>query len=409
MNGLVLFEDERFVDLLPLTFWRSVFELRVGRTILLDRTARQLELPITGVWTRDWFAPVAQHRCGAPVNRPVDAHTLLVNGRWVFDDPVTPPPAPSIGVVGDEVVCIACDEKLAESLTPSDMLNAQRRDHALGSLPRLKMPGELIQYPWDIIARLSQTLTTDFHPRDAVLEERLDERVVVENSDMLHVGVGTHVHPTAVLDASSGPIYVSENVRIGAHCVIEGPAYIGPGCRINPHAWLHGGNSLGPICKVGGELDGCVLHGYTNKQHEGFLGHAYVGSWVNLGAGTVNSDLKNTYGNVRVPINGTEVDSGQMFFGAVIADQVKTAINTSLPTGAVIGFASVLANGGLAPKYVPSFAWVTDSGLGRGDPARLLDVAVKVMSRRRADITDEEVELFLELGNRVREYERGSP
>ena len=225
---------------------------------------------------------------------------------------------------------------------------------------------------------------------------------------MLHVGAGTHVHPTAVLDAAAGPIYLSENVRVGAHCVIEGPAYVGPGCHLNPHAWLHGGNALGPVCKVGGELDGCVLHGYSNKQHDGFLGHAYVGSWVNLGAGTVNSDLKNTYGNVRVPLNGTDIDSGLMFFGAVIGDHVKTAINTTLPTGAVIGVASVLAGGQMAPKYIPSFSWVTANGVGRGDPARLLDVAVKVMGRRRADITDEEVELFLDLGTRTREYERGA-
>jgi hypothetical protein len=126
---------------------------------------------------------------------------------------------------------------------------------------------------------------------------------------------------------------------------------------------------------------------------------------VNLGAGTVNSDLKNTYGSVRVPLTGTEIDSGRTFMGAVIGDHVKTAINTTLPTGAVLGFAAVVATGRILPKFVPSFSWVTEDGTQVGDPARLLEVATRVMARRDVNIMDEEVELFLELEQLVKDHE----
>jgi UDP-N-acetylglucosamine diphosphorylase / glucose-1-phosphate thymidylyltransferase / UDP-N-acetylgalactosamine diphosphorylase / glucosamine-1-phosphate N-acetyltransferase / galactosamine-1-phosphate N-acetyltransferase len=135
------------------------------------------------------------------------------------------------------------------------------------------------------------------------------------------------------------------------------------------------------------------------------LGHAYVGSWVNFGAGCNNSDLKNTYGPIRVPINGTEVDSELTFFGAIIGDHAKVGINASIPTGGVIGMGASIAATTMLPKFVPSFAWVTDKSVAPGDPLRALDVASAVMGRRNIDMTDEEVELFLDLGQRVQQYE----
>jgi NDP-sugar pyrophosphorylase family protein len=148
-----------------------------------------------------------------------------------------------------------------------------------------------------------------------------------------------------------------------------------------------------------------VLHGYTNKQHDGFLGHAYVGSWVNIGAGATNSDLKNTCGAIRVPVNGRDVDTGMKLFGAIIGDHAKIGINATIPSGAVIGLAASIASSGTLPKYIPSFSWVIHDDVGVGDPLRLLDAACAAMVRRDVDMTDDEVELFLDLGSRVHLYE----
>jgi UDP-N-acetylglucosamine diphosphorylase/glucosamine-1-phosphate N-acetyltransferase len=402
---IVLFEDEAFAHFLPLTYSRSVFELRHGRKILLDRSAQRLGQPVHGIWTRDWIAHVAQLRCGAPANVGVDGRSVLVNGRWLMEGPIDWPAHACVGLSDGQIAYIVCDDALAQRLAPDDLLVADRREAVLAGLPRHETGGYLLSYPWDIVCNVAEALERDWDPAEAVLESPLDPRTHITNPAALSVAAGCRIHPTAVLDADSGPIYIGEQVTIGPLAIIEGPAYLGTGSRVSAQAWLHGGNSIGPVCKVGGELDGCVFQGYANKQHDGFLGHAYVGSWVNIGAGTINSDLKNTYGSVRVSLPGREVDSGQMFFGAILADHVKTGINTTIPTGAAIGFASVVATGKVLPKFVPSFSWLTDEGLASGDPGRLLDTAVKVMARRDVDMSDDEVELFLDLGSRTRLYE----
>lgn len=405
MAPLVLFEDDGFVRLLPLVFWRTVFELRAGRTILLDRTSQRLQRPVSGVWTRDWIARVAEQRCGAPVNRQLQPGTMLVNGRWLVPARMEPGSPPQAGYIGEEIAYVLCDTILSKALTPEIMLDPARRAAALRDVPRVVMDGEMVRFPWDLIRRVPQSLQEDWHDSDAVIEAELDPRVSITEPTRVHVGERTIVHPSAVLDAASGPIYISHDVRVAAHAVLEGPLYVGPGSRIHPHAWLHGATALGPVCKIGGEVDHTIVHGYTNKQHHGFLGHSYVGSWVNLGAGTTNSDLKNTFGKVRVPLNGVTIDSGEVFLGAIIGDHVKTAINSSLPTGAVFGFSASVAAAGMAPKYVPSFGWVAPDGIHTGKSDRMLDTASTVMARRNIDMTDDEVELFLDLGARVREFE----
>ena len=405
-HQLVLFEDEGFVDLLPLTFWRSVFELQVGRKILMDRTSQQLGLALAGVWTRDWLARVSEQRCGAPANQGVKPGTVLVNGRWLIEESLRFPDTPAVGLVDDTVVWVVCDQKLATSLTPNDLLDPEKRRAALAGLPEHKAKGRVLRYAWDVIGNLSQLLEQDWKQSDAWIEAELDPNQIIHHRERIHIGERSRIHPTAILDASAGPIFISFEVEIGAYAVIEGPAYIGTQSRIQPHAWLHGANVVGPVCRIGGEISGCVFHSYSNKAHAGFLGHSYVGSWVNLGAGCTNSNLKNTYGKVRVPIGGVEIDTGQQFFGAIIADHAKIGINTSIATGSVIGLAAGIARTRILPKYIPSFSWVTDESVGQGDVNRLLDVASAVMARRNIDMTDDEVELFLDLGERVRSFEK---
>ncbi len=405
MKSVVLFEDEGYANLLPLLFWRSVFELRVGRKIMLDHIAQRLGTPIAGVWTRDWISCVAAQRCGAPANQRAGDGTVLINGRWLFDEVPTFETAPCAGMVDGHVAYIVCDAELAANLVPADLCDTTRRELTLAKIPRVEVGGSLIRYPWDIVSNLSDLLVSEWKPNNASIESEIDKRVCLEPADQIHIGPRTTIHPTAIVDASAGPVFISHDVQIAPYAIVEGPIYLGPGTQINPHAWLHGGNSIGPVCKLGGEIHGCVIDGYTNKQHAGFLGHSYVGSWVNIGAGCVNSDLKNTYGHVRVPINRRDVDTGLRFFGAIIADHAKIGINVTIPTGAVIGMSATIATTHVIPKFVPSFAWLTDDGLKRGDPGRLLDASVQMMVRRGIDMTDEEVEYFLDLGTRVRSFE----
>jgi len=405
MRPIVLFEDAGHANLQPLLYWRSLPELRIGRKIVLDRTAQRLGSAVCGVWTRAWIAAVAAQRCGAPANQPLGDDGVLVNARWLAGGDVCTAEAPCVGTVDGEVAYIACDARLSERLEPEIMLDAARRDAALRGVTRVDAGGAFIRYPWDVISRLAALLEEDWRETDAGVESAVDARSMMGPAERIHVGQRAVIHPAAVIDASAGPVFLSDDARVGAGAVVEGPIYVGPGTHIHPHAWLHGGNALGPVCRVGGELHGCIVQGYTNKQHEGYLGHAYVGSWVNIGAGSVNSDLKNTYGNVRVPINRREVDTGLRFFGAIIADHAKIGINVALPTGAVVGAAATISGSRGVAKFVPSLGWLTDDGLGRADAGRQLDAATRMMVRRGVDMSDEEVELFLAIEEHVKAYE----
>ncbi|MCC7293112.1 MAG: hypothetical protein IT449_13710 [Phycisphaerales bacterium] len=395
MNPLVLFEDQGWTRFEPLLAWRSLPELVLGRHSLLARCERQAGSKATGLLVRSWMREVAAERSSLAVNAALPPDALLVNARWL-GSPVNPSSrAPLVGRGRDGVAWICCDAGLASRISAEVLLSPSALDAALKDVPVVEAEGDWLCGPWDLVARLGDALRSEWRAGDAGHAFPLPPFVHVANSDQIHVGPSCVFQGPCVVDASEGPIFIDEQVHVGAFAVIEGPCFIGPRSRINAHAWLHGANRIGPVCKIGGEIDGCVFQGHSNKQHAGFLGHSYVASWVNLGAGTSNSDLKNTYGSVRVRVGGEEVDTRCQFFGAIIADHAKTGINTAIPTGAALGFASMAAGGGLIPKSLPAFAWLTERGLAQGDPWRLVEVAEKVMARRRMSMTKAERALFL--------------
>jgi len=205
----------------------------------------------------------------------------------------------------------------------------------------------------------------------------------------VYVAPGALVHPMVVLDAAGGPIYIDQDADIHPFTRIEGPCYIGKK-SILLGAKCREGNSIGPVCRVGGEIEESIIHGHSNKYHDGFLGHAYVGEWVNLGALTTNSDLKNDYSTVEVTLDGhNPIDTGSTKVGALIGDHTKTSIGTLLNTGAYVGaMALIAATGRLLPKFLPCFAWflegVVTKGFGR---KKLFETAKVAMGRRKIEWT----------------------
>src|SRR5262249_9143064 len=170
---------------------------------------------------------------------------------------------------------------------------------------------------------------------------------------------------------------------VAAFTRLEGPCYIGPGTHVMG-AKVRAGTSLGPGCRIGGEVEASIVLGHSNKYHDGFLGHACLGAWVNLGAGTSNSDLRNDYGEVRVAVNGLLVETGRSKVGCFIGDHTKAGLGTLLNTGTSAGaFAHLLPTGGLLPRYVPSFTGVWNGALvENSDVEALLQTAGKVTRRR---------------------------
>lgn len=188
--------------------------------------------------------------------------------------------------------------------------------------------------------------------------------------------------PGAVIDTRGGPVIIDQGCEIASHTLMEGPLYLGPASRVKAGARIYGESSFGVGNRLAGEIGESTFGDFANKQHEGFIGHAVLGSWTNLGAMTTCSDLKNNYGPVRVDLGDGPEDTGQRFIGFLAGDHVKTAIGTLLNTGSCVGFASNLFGPGMPPKQVPAFSW----GGGAGAPPHGVDeaaaTAAVVMGRR---------------------------
>jgi UDP-N-acetylglucosamine diphosphorylase/glucosamine-1-phosphate N-acetyltransferase len=197
--------------------------------------------------------------------------------------------------------------------------------------------------------------------------------------------LGGSVEPGTVFDLRQGPVVVEQHAYVMSGSRLEGPLYVGPGTLV-----LGGvirASVIGPRCKVRGEIAEAVFLGYGNKQHEGFLGHSVIGRWVNLGAGTTTSDLKNTYGPVRVQLASGVVETGMQFLGSLIGDHAKTAIGTQLNTGTVVGVGANVFGAPRPPKLVPPFAW-GDTG-ERMSREAFVKIVERVMPRRNVEVTDE--------------------
>lgn len=404
-SSVIVFEDYGWQRLLPLVYFRAVFELRCGMGTLLDRVARiaaASDTRVDGIWCRQSLASVHSEQGMSGVSRPTAGGDLLINGRGLWNALPSAPEldGPWVGTAGphESVACIQVDEELALLLSPEVMLDEVRLRGALAGLPRVDVSADvtLMDWPWNLVHANEQALIGDWETRlesTSTADHSRDPGVYLLAPESIWIGEQTRIKPCVVIDAEKGPVWIGRNVTILPHSYVQGPAYIGDGSLLQPGAVVHAGTTIGPMSKVGGEIEGSIIQGFSNKQHDGFLGHSYVASWVNIAADCINSDLKNTYGKVRVPINGKEVDTGEMFVGMFVGDFSKAGINVSFPTGAVIGFcSSVFAS--QSPKFVPSFAWLNRDEVDRFDVRRGLEVARKVMGRRQRTMSPAQAHLF---------------
>lgn len=408
---VVVFEDAGYRNLLPLVYSRATFNLRCGFDNLLSKIERAQGRSASGLFVRETLVAAIAERQDRPVNvAPKDGHRLWINGRCLLRNRIDLEPNSAVWRA-DTLLAACIDANRAAQLTIDTLTDPAALQRTLADCRSVQLDEgatELIDYPWQLVHANESEIARQFGiGEDETTGNRdgVHTGVVLLNESAIRVGAGSTIKPTAVLDAENGPIHIGKNATVGAHVSIAGPCYIGDGCTIRPGASISG-SSIGPVCKVGGELEGSIIHAYSNKQHDGFLGHSYVGEWVNLGADTVNSDLKNTYGPIRVPINGTPVDSGETFVGAFIGDHTKTGINVALPTGCVIGLACNIFATRQPPTFVPSFSWLSDDGILENEPAKALSVARIVAARRSRTLSAVEEALFISIAQTARQFER---
>ena len=448
-RGIVLFEDAAAARLGPIALVRPVFDLVLGAMTLRRRTELIAGQCISAALVRPHLSSLLgatglrDARKGLAVGEDAAAHSreandsrglaaapmpLLINAALVMDEDIwehvraLQPGEGRAWQDGRIVALVPTSDASAASdalLAAEGALDPVASGFSIEPLPEAR----LLRHPWELIAWQMEALQADLSrlARESrggaapgihalLSEEDSSEPGLHIRGRAVLVEEGASIESPVALDSRSGPILIRRNARIAPFSFLEGPLLVEHG------AVVLGGRVasayLGPHCRVRGEVASSVILGWSNKVHDGFLGHAYLGHWVNLGAMTTNSNLKNNYGIVRMYEGNAAGGIGDMLptgltkVGCILADHVKTAIGTLLVSGTVIGLGTNLFGlSGMAPKWVPSFVWGGRPGAQPYELERFLKTAATVYSRRDRELSRAERSVLRE-AFRATEQER---
>ncbi len=380
---LIIFDDARARAWQPFTLTRPAAELLLGGTSLAARIERALGLECAGHLTSPHLSDF-QEGGARPVIEPHEPSepTLFWCARAVPEPGTRVPLADPGGAysMGGAVVAYMAPPG---SEPPADFLNELVPPHDVD--PVTEVEGRLVERVWELLELTPSWLALEL----AELEDersRLPAGTHAIGDHPLSLAADVRIEPGCVFDLREGPVQIEAAVEIRAGTRLAGPSLIGA------HSRLLGGSLesvvAGPYSYLRGEVASSVILGYTNKVHDGYLGHAYVGRWVNLGAGTTNSDLKNNYHTVRVWTPSGIVDTGLVKLGCFLGDHAKTGIGTLLGTGTVIGAGANVYGSRMPPRYVPPFSWGEGEDLGEYRLDAFVDTARRAMERRGVELSD---------------------
>ncbi len=390
---LVVFEPDNRDNFSPLSLTRPTFDFLHGSVSLLKRTESQLGMSASYLIVPDYLKALTREthpeaRVNEEITRPSLAVNSLVSSRFnlikaiknaisntrknvmVFDSSGT-------------LVFAAMEELNREHLTEPARFETMCDKEVIDE--REMKP--LIKYPWDLVSENSQAIEKDFlqfDERDK--QNRYGDLEVLGNK--IHISSTAQVGRFVTLDSRNGAIIIDDDSEVQSFSHLTGPCSVGKKSLIKS-ARIGPGSSVGSTCKVSGELDESVVSDFANKSHEGYLGHSFVGSWVNLGAMTTDSDLKNTYGEIKVIVNGKRTTTGLNKVGCFFGDMSKTAIGTFIYTGKSIGVASQIL--GIVAKDVPSFTLYNGSNPEASREIYFesaVDTQRRMMARRNAKLTE---------------------
>jgi len=403
LENICIFEDNLFENFLPLTYSRPVFELKCGFKTIREKIQYYFPNSNLHLIMRDYLKPVFS-KDSVVINGHPKGDVLFINGRIIMKE------RPSIKDEGiyyakEKIAFIYVKEKNLERINVSSYDNIEQLKKI--GLPEFKISNIFfIEYPWDLIKENKNEILREYRlyaQGESLTSLDVD---IMGNKELVFAGKNVETEKNIVFDVRKGPIFIGDNTRIRAFSRIAGPTYIGNSCLIK--SGRIESCAIGDVCKIGGEIEDTIFHGYSNKQHYGFIGHSYLGEWVNLGAGTSNSDLKDTYGIIKYKVGGKTIDSGEQFFGCVIGDNAKSSIGTMIYTGKTIGFAAHIH--GIIYQDVPSFCMWAKS-LGAEPSEFILDSAITTYSRaaerRGVKLTKEYEELMRNIFEATKEERKG--
>lgn len=388
---LCFFEDDRHSRFYPLTLTRPVDDLRVGILTLGEKWLAALDVTDSSRILRPALKHVFTSKAfGA------DDPCLWINSRYLPEDQLLERVRDlSTGQclkAGKTFIAAKADGADSARWVETGSTNFS----SLFVLESDDFPS--VKNIWDLFLLNGKEIVQDIrriNPRVSG-KASVSEHAVLEDPDNIYIQDGATIEAGCVLNAGEGPIYIGPEATVMSGAHIRGPVSVGEDSVIMMGARIYGDTTIGPVCKVGGEVNNCVFHSYTNKGHEGFTGNSVFGQWCNLGADTNTSNLKNNYSTVSVTDweSREEVETGLQFFGTVMGDHSKTAINTQLNTGTLCGVSCNIFSADFPPKHIPSFSWVGSNVIQTYRLEKAFEAMKTMMARRDVELTEEYKEMM---------------
>lgn len=377
--NIILFDDDEWRNFRPLSLTKPFAELRIGVLSFRER----------------WEKLISGNFSYLTINHLSDKYKINISNQNLFINPAYFPTKNLTETIrelkGGESIWIG-NRMIAGKLMYEDFEDRENKEG------RTQIQGETIHLNrlWDLFTYNDYAIRFDF---ELLTQGRKSQPISatngVKNPENIFLEEGAIVE-FALLNASSGPIYIGKNAEIMEGSMVRGSFALGESAKLNMGAKIYPGTSIGPYCKAGGELNNSILMGYSNKGHDGFLGNSVIGEWCNLGADTNTSNLKNNYSEIRVWDYETRnyIDSGLQFCGLVMGDYSKSAINTQFNTGTVVGVSANVFDAGFPPKFIPSFSWGGGKDSGKFALEKSYEAIEKMMERRQKQLTDAEKKII---------------
>jgi UDP-N-acetylglucosamine diphosphorylase/glucosamine-1-phosphate N-acetyltransferase len=409
MINVCIFEDQGYKNLLPLTYMRPAYELLLGIDTIFDKSYRFFNYAnITLHCRKELKSSIQQKHKEITINRiNIGAACLFINGRVLMDDRLFEIIS-SINKKNNylftyqqEVVMAYVQGDLLKK-TAAIFQSIPSKFELIRNLRTKCITKELsdvimIRELWDLISYNKQIICSDFNYKNhlGIIKGDIYPFVSIYNENNVFIDKNTTVNDFVVINGNKGPIYIEKDVHINPGTYLEGPLFIGRETKI------YGGkiknSSIGPACRINGELSDSIILGYSNKAHSGFLGHSYLGEWVNLGALTTTSNLKNTYGPIAMDNGLEKIQTNQTFLGTIFGDFVKTGIGSLLNTGTIVGLGSNIYGANVHPKYIAPFSWGEANKYLDYELNKFLEVSERMMKRRNQQMKQNIKELLIKL------------
>jgi len=403
--NIVLFDDSRREHLLPLTYMRPVCEIRVGIMTIREKWEHHL-----GVEASFLTEPYLSKKY--PLKKAND--NILINGSILPNPEIVQrikDLKPKQALVADEYIIairmMAEDIVQIQDMGAEDVRKTNKTDKSEFEHIPCKADWVKIDQPWHIFKYNEQAIKDDFgiitRKRRSAYVSRVDNRLFKKKHIFLEPGAKVK---GAFINAENGPVYIGRDAEVMEGAMIRGPIALCANSKIKMGAKIYGPTTIGPYSKVGGELVESVIFGYSNKAHEGFVGHSVIAEWCNIGADTNTSNLKNTYQPVRLYSYPREsfIHTEEQFVGLIMGDHSKCGINTMFNTGTVVGVNANIFGEGFQRNYVPSFAWGGKSGYKQFLFDKAVEVATAVYNRRGKEFDATEEEILREVFDRSEKF-----